>query len=182
MISTASDEPRWERAGLAVLLASTAVFWLIGLGRNEWANSFYSGAVQAGSRSWKAALFGASDAAGSITVDKPPAALWPMELSVRLFGLSSWSMLVPQVLIGVATVALLYAIVKRTFGAAAGLAAGGVLALTPVATLMFRYNNPDALLVFLMVAAAWALLRAVDDGQTRWLLACGAFLGLGFLT
>jgi hypothetical protein len=182
VISTAPDESRWARAGLAVLLAPTAVFWLIGLGRNEWANSFYSGAVQAGSRSWKAALFGASDAAGSITVDKPPASLWPMELSVRLFGLSSWSILVPQVLIGVATVALLYATVRRTLGSGAGLIAGGVLALTPVATLMFRYNNPDALLVFLMVAAAWALLRAVDDGQTRWLLTCGAFLGLGFLT
>lgn len=168
--------------GLVVLLASTAVFWLIGLSRNGWANSFYTAAVQAGTRSWKAALFGSSDAANSITVDKPPAALWPMELSARIFGVNSWAVLVPQVLLGVATVALLYASVKRAFGRNAGLLAGALLALTPVATLMFRYNNPDALLVFLMVAAGWAVLRAVDDGRTRWLVLCGAAVGLGFLT
>lgn len=182
MSSSAPDEPRWARAGLAALLVSTGVFWLIGLSRNEWANPFYAAAVQAGSRNWKAALFGSSDAANSITVDKPPVSLWPMELGVRLFGLNGWSMLVPQVLIGVATVALLYVTVKRTFGASAGLIAGAVLALTPVATVMFRYNNPDAMLVFLMTAAAWALLRGVDDGRTRWLVACGVFLGFGFLT
>ena len=164
-----------------MLLVATTVFWLIGLSRNGWANAFYAAAVQAGTRSWKAALFGSSDAANSITVDKPPASLWPMEFSARLFGLSSWSMLVPQVLIGVAAVALLYFSVKRTFGPTAGLLAGALLALTPVATLMFRYNNPDALLVLLMVAAAWAVLRAVEDGRTRWLVLCGALVGLGFL-
>ena len=169
-------------AGLAVLLASTAVFWLIGLSRNGWANSFYTAAVQAGTRSWKAALFGSSDAANSITVDKPPASLWPMELSARIFGVNSWSVLVPQVLLGLATVALLYGGVKRAFGPNAGLLAGALLALTPVATLMFRYNNPDAMLVFLMVAAAWAMLRAVEDGRTRWLVLSGAAVGLGFLT
>ena len=152
------------------------------MSRNGWANAFYAAAVQAGTRSWKAALFGSSDAANSITVDKPPASLWPMELSARLFGVNSWSVLVPQVLLGVATVALLYVTAKRAFGSAAGLVAGGLLALTPVATLMFRYNNPDALLVFLMVVAGWAVLRAVDDGRTRWLVLCGGGLGLGFLT
>ncbi len=166
----------------AALLVTTAVCWLIGLSRNGWANAFYSAAVQAGSKSWKAALFGSSDAANSITVDKPPAALWPMEISVRLFGLNSWSLLVPQVLLGVATVALLCIAVRRTFGPAAGLLAGGLLAVTPVVTLMFRYNNPDALLVFLTVAGAWAVLRAVEDGRTRWLVGCGILLGLGFLT
>ena len=181
--SAGSDDQRRRRGGpLAALLVCTAVFWLIGLGRNGWANSFYTAAVQAGTRSWKAALFGSSDAANSITVDKPPASLWPMELSAKLFGVNSWAILVPQVLLGVATVALLYATVKRAFGAGAALLAGALLALTPVATLMFRYNNPDALLVFLMVAAAWALLRACEDGRTRWLLVCGAAVGLGFLT
>jgi 4-amino-4-deoxy-L-arabinose transferase-like glycosyltransferase len=105
-----------------------------------------------------------------------------MELSARIFGVNSWSVLVPQVLLGVATVALLYATVKRAFGHHAGLLAGALLALTPVATLMFRYNNPDALLVFLMVVAGWAALRAVGDGRTRWLVLCGAAVGLGFLT
>lgn len=175
------EHPTGSGWALAALLVSTAMFWLIGLGRNGWANPFYAAAVQAGTRSWKAALFGSSDAANSITVDKPPASLWPMELSARLFGLNSWSMLAPQVLIGVAAVALLYGCVKRTFGTPAGLIAGALLALTPVATLMFRYNNPDALLVLLMVLAAWALLRAVADGRTRWMVICGAAMGWAFL-
>lgn len=171
----------WERTGLAALLLGTLVAYLINLSANGWANSFYSAAVQAGSQSWTAFFFGSSDAANSITVDKPPASLWVMELSVRLFGLSSWSILVPQVLLGVATVAVLYAAVRRPFGPVAGLLAGLALAVTPVATLMFRFNNPDALLVFLMVAAAYAMVRAVEDGRVRWLVLCGGLIGFGFL-
>ncbi|WP_084436082.1 glycosyltransferase family 39 protein, partial [Aldersonia kunmingensis] len=95
---------------------------------------------------------------------------------------SSWSILVPQALLGVGSVALLWATVRRYFGAAAGLLAGLVLALTPVAVLMFRFNNPDALLVFLMIAAVWAMLRAVSDGRWRWLVLTGVFVGFGFLT
>lgn len=175
-------QQRWMRAALAALLITTAAFWSIGLSRNRWANAFYSAAAQAGSESWKAFLFGSSDAANAITVDKPPASLWPMELSARIFGVNTWSIQLPQVLLGVASVALLYVIVKKRFGPVAGLIAASVLALTPVATLMFRYNNPDALLVFLMIAAVWAVLRAVDDGRTRWLVLCGVLIGLGFLT
>lgn len=178
----AQAEPCWARTALAVLLIATAASWCLGLSRNGWANTFYSAAVQAGTKSWKAALFGSSDAANSITVDKPPAALWPMEISARIFGVNTWSIQLPQVLLGVASVALLYSIVRRSFGVGAGLITGAVLAVTPVATLMFRYNNPDALLVFLMIAAVWALLRAVEDGRTRWLVLCGTLIGLGFLT
>jgi 4-amino-4-deoxy-L-arabinose transferase-like glycosyltransferase len=175
-------DPRWARPALAALLVATAACWCIGLSRNGWANAFYAAAVQAGTKSWKAFLFGSSDAANAITVDKPPASLWPMEISARIFGVNTWSIQLPQVLLGVASVALLYVIVKKQFGPAAGLIACATLALTPVATLMFRYNNPDALLTFLMVASVWAMLRAVSDGRTRWLVLCGALLGLGFLT
>jgi 4-amino-4-deoxy-L-arabinose transferase-like glycosyltransferase len=98
-----------------------------------------------------------------------------------MFGFSQWSMLVPQALEGVASVALLYAAVRRWFGPAAGLIAGLVLALTPVAALMFRFNNPDALLVLLMTAAAYALVRAIENGRTRWLAFCGVLLGFAFL-
>ncbi|MDG3011538.1 glycosyltransferase family 39 protein [Rhodococcus sp. D2-41] len=108
--------------------------------------------------------------------------LWVMDLSVRLFGLSPWSILVPQALIGVASVALLWATVRRQFGDEAGLLAGLCLALTPIAAVMFRFNNPDALLVLLMIAGVWAVLRAVEDGRTRWLVLCGMFVGFGFLT
>ena len=173
---------RWEPWALGVLLVGTGVAYIWGLGASGWANSFYAAAVQAGSVSWKAFFFGSSDAANSITVDKPPMSLWLMSLSVRIFGLNSWAMLVPQALLGVGSVALLWGTVRRYFGAAAGLLAGLVLALTPVAALMFRFNNPDALLVLLMIAAVWAMMRAVQDGRTRWLVLVGIFCGFGFLT
>lgn len=176
------DDPAWARPALLALLLGTLVLYLYDLGASGYANSFYSAAVQAGSQSWKGFFFGSCDAANAITVDKPPAALWPMALSVRLFGLGSWQILVPEALMGVGTVALLYAAVRRRFGAAAGLAAGAVLALTPVAALMFRFNNPDALLALLMVASVYSVQRALEDARTRWLLVAGGLLGLAFLT
>ncbi|MFH8567469.1 ArnT family glycosyltransferase [Streptomyces sp. NPDC017993] len=176
------EDPRWARPALLALLVVTAALYLWDLAASGYANQFYSAAVQAGSESWKAFFFGSSDAANAITVDKPPAALWPMALSVRLFGLSSWAVLVPEALMGVATVGVLYSAVRRRFGAGAGLLAGAALALTPVAALMFRFNNPDALLCLLMVGAIAAVLRALEDGRTKWLLIAGLCFGLGFLT
>jgi 4-amino-4-deoxy-L-arabinose transferase-like glycosyltransferase len=178
----AECDPAWVRPALFGLLAATAVLYLWGLGASGWANSFYSAAVQAGTRSWKALFFGSFDSSNFITVDKPPTSLWIMELSARIFGVNAWSILVPQALEGVATVALLYASVRRWFAPAAALLAGGVLALTPVATLMFRFNNPDALLTLLLTAAAYATIRALEDGRTRWLVLAGSLIGFGFIT
>src|SRR5262245_12708852 len=175
-------EPRWLRPSLLALLLVTAVLYLWGLGASGWGNAFYSAAVQAGSESWKAFFFGSSDAANSITVDKTPASLWVMALSARAFGVNAWSILVPQALMGVASVGLLYASVRRWFSPVAGLLAGLVLALTPIAVLMFRFNNPDALLVLLMVAGAYATTRAIENGSTKWLMLAGVFVGFGFLT
>ncbi|WP_406065451.1 ArnT family glycosyltransferase [Micromonospora sp. NBC_00860] len=174
--------PAWARPALVILLLATGLLYLWGLGASGWANSFYAAAVQAGSVSWKAFLYGSSDAANSITVDKTPASLWLMALSVRVFGLNSWAMLVPQALCGVASVGVLHATVKRWYGPAAGLIAGAVLAVTPVATLMFRFNNPDALLVLLLVAGAYATVRALETASTRWIVLVGVLVGFGFLT
>ena len=174
-------DPRWARPALFGLLALTAVLYLWDLTRNGWANDFYAAAVQAGTKSWKAFFFGSFDQSSFITVDKTPGSLWVMELSGRIFGFSQWSMLVPQALEGAGSVLLLYAAVKRWFGPAAGLIAGLVLALTPVAALMFRFNNPDALLVLLMTAAAYTLVRAVENGRSRWLAFTGLLLGFAFL-
>ena len=175
-------DPAWARPALFALLLATGAFYVIGLTSNGWANSFYSAAVQAGSQSWKAFFFGSSDAGNSITVDKPPASLWVMALSVRIFGLSSFSILLPEVLMGVATVGVVHATVKRCSTAAAGLLAGAVLALTPVAVLMFRFNNPEALLVLLMTLGAWATMRSIEQGSPKWMAIVGVFIGLGFLT
>ena len=181
-----ADDPRWVRPALLGLLAATAVTYLWNLGASGWANSFYAAAVQAGTQSPKAWLFGALDAPGLITVDKPPASLWVMALSGRIFGFSSWSMLAPQALMGVAAVGLLYLTVRRWSGPRTALAAGALLAATPVAVLMFRFNNPDAMLVLTMVAASYTTTRSIDAAGRRagtwWLVATGALVGLGFLT
>jgi 4-amino-4-deoxy-L-arabinose transferase-like glycosyltransferase len=183
-----SGDPPWARPALLVLLAATTALYAWGLGASDWANAFYSAAVQAGAHSWEAFFFGSSDAANFITVDKTPLALWPMDLAARIFGVNSWSILVPQALMGVATVGVLHATVRRSLlplgpRAAAGgaLLAGAVLATTPVAALMFRYNNPDALLVLLLTLGAYALLRAREEAGTRWLILAATCVGLGFL-
>nr|WP_183504562.1 MULTISPECIES: glycosyltransferase family 39 protein [unclassified Mycolicibacterium] len=178
---------RWPAVALTCLLIVTAALYLWNLPINGYGNAFYAAAAESGAKSWSAWFFGSLDPNNFITVDKPPAALWVTGLSVRLFGMNSWAVLVPQALMGVAAVAVLYATVRRTVanptrGAIAGLIAGTVLALTPAATLMFRYNNPDALLVLLMVAAAYFLMRAVTGGSWRWLALVGVALGLAFLT
>jgi 4-amino-4-deoxy-L-arabinose transferase-like glycosyltransferase len=174
--------PRWARPALLGLLALTAFLYLIDLSRNGWANDFYSAAVLSGTKSWKALFFGSFDASNFITVDKTPASLWVMEISGRIFGVNSWSMLVPQALEGVASVGVLYAAVRRWFGPAAGLIAGLTLALTPVAALMFRFNNPDALLVLLLTVAAYTMVRALENGKSRWLVLCGVLIGFAFLS
>jgi 4-amino-4-deoxy-L-arabinose transferase-like glycosyltransferase len=175
-------DPQWARPALFGLLALTALLYLWDLSRNGYANDFYAAAVQAGTKSWKAAFFGSFDSSNFITVDKTPASLWVDELSAKIFGLNSWSLLAPQAVEGVASVALLYAAVRRWFGPSAGLIAGAVLALTPAAALIFRFNNPDSLLVLLMTAAGYAVQRALERDRTRWLVLAGLLLGFAFLT
>ncbi|MDH6123956.1 glycosyltransferase family 39 protein [Kitasatospora sp. GP82] len=176
------DDPSWARPALLALLAATAVLYLWNISVSGWANSFYSAAVQAGTQSWKAFFYGSSDAANFITVDKPPMFLWPMELSARIFGLGSWSLLAPQALMAVATVATVYATVRRRFSVLGGLVAGAAMALTPVAALMFRFNNPDALLVLLLTLAAYGLVRATETASSRWMVFVGVMFGFAFLS
>jgi 4-amino-4-deoxy-L-arabinose transferase-like glycosyltransferase len=177
-----TTDPRWARPGLLGLLAITALLYLWDLSRNGYANDFYAAAVQAGTRSWKAFFFGSFDSSSFITVDKTPASLWVDEISARIFGFNSWSLLAPQAIEGVLSVLLLFAAVRRWFGPGAGLIAGAVLALTPVAALIFRFNNPDALLVLLMTAAGYAVQRAIERDRTRWLVFAGVLLGFAFLS
>ncbi len=174
-------DPAWVRPGLLLLLVVTAALYLWDLGASGWANSYYSAAVQAGTKSWKAFFFGSTDASNFVTVDKTPGSLWVMEISGRIFGVNAWSVLVPQALEGVAAVGLLFAAVKRWFSPAAALLAGAVFVLTPVAALMFRFNNPDALLVLLLVGGAYTMTRALEDGRMRWIASTGALVGFGFL-
>jgi 4-amino-4-deoxy-L-arabinose transferase-like glycosyltransferase len=165
---------------LLVLLAVAAVLDLWALDRNGMANTYYSAAVQSMASSWHNFLYNSFDPSGLQTLDKPPAALWVQALSVRVFGFSSWAMLVPQALMGVGTVALAYDLTKRVFGRPAGFVAGLVLALTPITVAISRHNNPDALVVLASTAALWFTVRAILDGRTWWLVGAGAMVGLGF--
>lgn len=175
---------------VAVLMLATAFVFFWNLTASGYANEFYSAAAQAGSKNWEAFLWGSLDAGNAITVDKPPASIWLMALSVRLLGLSSFAILLPQALMGVACTYLLYATVRRAWGNAAGIVAGIVFITTPVAALMFRFNNPDALLILLMLGAAACVLRGLElpadrhgnRVRTRWYAVAGLLIGLGFLT
>src|SRR4051794_10093414 len=168
------------RPELLVLLVLAGVLYLWALGRNGWANEYYSAAVRSMSTSWHAFLYGSFDSSGVMTVDKPPLALWVQALSVRAFGFHPLAMLVPQALMGMASVGLLYDLVRRRFGRLGGFAGGLVLALTPMTVAISRHNNPDALLVLCSVAAVWCVVRAFDDGRTRWIVLAGLCVGLGF--
>jgi 4-amino-4-deoxy-L-arabinose transferase-like glycosyltransferase len=171
-----------EALAIPGLAALSAVLYFVNLTVSGYANTYYSMAAQAASQSWSALFFGALDGQGFITLDKPPLATALMGLSVKVFGLSSWSILGPQALLGVATVVVLYLAVRRSFGPTAALLAGAIMAVTPVAVLIFRYDNPDALLTFLLVSAAWALGRGLENGRLRWALLAATLVGAGFLT
>lgn len=166
---------------IAIALVAAGLYtW--GLGSAGVANDYYAAAVKAMSTSWKAFFYGSIDSGSFITVDKPPASLWVMALSARIFGFSTWSMLLPQAAAGVASVLIVHRIVREWMGnVAAHLAALG-FALTPVAVVMFRYNNPDALLTLLGLGSAWAIWIALKTGRTRWLILSAALVGLAFET
>src|SRR4051794_9379285 len=167
---------------LGALLLVAGVLNLWALSTNGWANEYYSAAVRSMASDWHAFLYNSFDPAGVMTVDKPPLSTWVQALSVRAFGFSSWSLLVPQALMGVATVGLVYDLVRRRFGRVAAFAGGAALALTPITVAISRHNNPDALLVLCSVGALWCTNRALETGRTRWLVWAGVCVGLGFET
>ncbi|MDQ6835908.1 MAG: glycosyltransferase family 39 protein, partial [Actinomycetota bacterium] len=169
-----------RRPELALLIGVAAVLNLWQLSVNGWANTYYSAAVRSMSTSWHDFLFVSLDRSGLMTVDKPPLALWVQALSVRVFGFHPLSMVVPQAIMGVLATVLLYDVVRRRFGRAAGFAGGLALATTPIAVAVSRHNNPDELLVLCCVAALWLALRALETGRTRWLVWAGVATGLGF--
>lgn len=173
---------RLPRPELAALLTLTGVLNLWALGQNGWANTYYSAAVRSMSSSWHNFLFASLDPSGVMTVDKPPLALWVQALSARVFGYHPLSLLVPQALMGVASVALTYDLVRRRFGRVGGFVGGLALALTPMTVAISRHNNPDALLVLCCVAALWCAVRALEGGRARWLVLGGVCVGLGFET
>ncbi|WP_405505641.1 ArnT family glycosyltransferase [Streptomyces purpurascens] len=173
--------PRWSLPVLLAILALAAVLYSWNLSGSS-LNSFYSAAVLSGTQSWKAWFFGSLDAGNFLTVDKPPLALMVMGLSCRVFGYGTWQMMLPMVVAALATIWILHSSVKRVFGHAAAAVSALVLALTPITVAINRDNNPDTLLVFLMVSGAALGLRAVRNGRLLPLLGSAACFGLAFNT
>ncbi|MGI5455033.1 ArnT family glycosyltransferase [Streptomyces sp. CA-249302] len=173
--------PRWSLPALLAILVLAAVLYAWNLSGSS-LNTFYSGAIWAGTKSWKAWFFGSLDPGNFMTVDKPPFATMVMSLSARIFGFGTWQMMLPQVLAGLGAIWILHSSVKRVWGHVAATVAALVFALTPITVAINRDNNPDTILVFLMVAGAALALRATRDEKLLPLLGSAACFGLAFNT
>src|SRR5215217_3263719 len=171
--------PPWQGIALAAILLLSAFLNLWGLTGEGYSNYYYSAAVKNMLASWQNFFFVSFDA-GFVSVDKPPLGLWIQAASAYLLGFNGWSLLLPQAIAGVLCVAVLYHLVRRVSGPGAGLLAALVLALTPIAVAVNRNNIHDALLILILLAAAWAVISAAETGRLRWLLACAGLVGLGF--
>ena len=180
VFSVARSRITWLRAAEAALLIVTLGLRLWALDQNGFGIEYYSAAVRSMTQSWHNFLYNSFDPAGFVSVDKPPVALWIQAASAKLFGFRSASVLLPQVLEGLGAVWLLYCLVRRRFGASAGLLAGLFLAVTPVSVAIDRSNNTDSCLVLVLLLSAWAFLRAVERGSRGWLAAALALVGIGF--
>ncbi|WP_433469841.1 ArnT family glycosyltransferase [Spirillospora sp. CA-128828] len=179
--------PGWApAAALAAILVAAATLYGWALGSLGWGNAYYSAAVKSMGENFTNFLFGSYDPVGVVTVDKPPAGLWPQVISSKVFGLHGWALLLPQVAEGVLAVLMLHRTVRRWAGESAGLIAALVLTLTPITVAVTRTNNLDTPLLLLLVCAAYALTRALQElagrAATWWLCGAAFLIGCGFVT
>ena len=179
-VPTATVRTWWPRVALGAILLLAAALGLVWLDREGYANPYYAAAVRSMLSDWRNFFFASFDPGGFVSVDKPPLGLWVQATTAALLGFNGVSLLLPQVLAHVGSVAVLYRFVARSFGAVAGLVAALVLAVTPISVATARNNTIDGLLVFVLLLAAWAASRAADDGRLRWLVAAMVLVGIGF--
>jgi 4-amino-4-deoxy-L-arabinose transferase-like glycosyltransferase len=164
---------------LLLVISGSVYFWNITV--NGWGNPYYAAAAQAGSMDWVALIFGSADAGNGLTVDKPPLHLWVLALSVKTFGLSPLSVLAPQALMGMATVWLVQRSAQAWGSRRQAFIAGLFVVFTPVTSIIFRFNNPDALLLLLWALSAFLLVKSVEKHAGFYLYICAFILGLAFL-
>ncbi|HEY1387423.1 MAG TPA: glycosyltransferase family 39 protein [Ktedonobacterales bacterium] len=169
-----------RRQALALILLLAAFTNFYELQRNGYANLYYAAAIRSMLESWHNFFFVSFDPAGFVSVDKPPLGFWIQTASAKLLGYSGFSILLPEALAGVASVGVLYLVVRRVFGAGAGLLAALFLAITPISVVTNRNNTIDSLLVLTVLLGAYAMTRAVERGSLRWLLLAAVLVGLGF--
>ncbi len=169
-----------RRAVLGLILVASAFLNFFSLGRLGYGNAYYAAGVKSMLMSWHNLFFVSFDPGGFVTIDKPPLGFWLQAASAEIFGFHGWSLILPEALAGIGSVALVYLLVRRVFGELAGLLGAAVMAVTPVAVATNRSNIVDSLLVFTLLLGAWAVLHATDTGKLRWLLASMLLVGLGF--
>ena len=174
-----ADQPRWARPVLLGIAALAAVLYAWNIGTSGYA-TYYSIAVKSMSVSWKAFAFGALDPGATITIDKLAGSFVPQALSARIFGYHQWSLTLPQVIEGVVSVLVMYRLVRRWFGAHAGLLAAGLCTLTPILASMFGHPMEDGALTMCLVLAADAFICALARARLRSLVLAGVWVGLGF--
>lgn len=170
----------WERLALLAILALSAFLDLFRLEELGYNNEYYASAVKSMLANWSNFFYGSFDPAGFITVDKPPLFLWVQTAFAEFFGFSGLVLLLPQAIAGVLSVALLYRLVVRPFGEIAGLLSAFALAATPIFVVTSRHNNPESLLILVLLAQVYTLSRAVESKRVGWLLGLAVLGGVGF--
>ncbi len=171
---------RLRYTGLALLVALAVGLRFANLDAIGQSNTYYTAAVKSMLQSWHNFFFVAAEPGGSVSVDKPPVGLWLQAISAYFLGVNGFAVVLPQLLAGVGSVILLYHLVRRWFGTAAGLLAGLVLAVTPVVIAVERNNTPDATLIFALLLATWAFIKATETRRLRFLLLGAVLVGIGF--
>ncbi len=177
-----ATEPAWSRPALIAVVLLAGGLTLIDVTRSGYGNTYYAAGALAASHSWTALFTNAADLSGYVSLDKGPLPDWMMGLSGHLLGFSNLSVMLPNALCGIFTVVVLHDTVRRTLGHQIAILAALTMALTPVAVLVARYNNPDELLLLLLVCAAWTETVAAQSGRLRELLLCAVLVGLAFNT
>ncbi|MEC2308519.1 glycosyltransferase family 39 protein [Bacillus atrophaeus] len=167
---------------LILILLASAFLNMYNIWNDDTVNPYYTAAVTSMMQSFHNFFYASFDAAGFITVDKPPITFQLQTISALIFGMHGWSVILPQALAGVGSVLLMYLLIKPTFGKVAARIAAFVMACTPIAVAVARTNNVDALLVFFLLLATWLLFKAVRKGKLIWLLAAFFVVGVSFNT
>ena len=170
----------WHKFALGTVLAISTFFDFFALAKQDFFEYYYAAAIKSMLINWHALFFVSFDSSGFVGVSKPPLGLWIQVLSVKLFGYSAFSILLPEALSGVLAVALVFHLVHRVFGPLAGLIAALVLAISPISVATNRNNIVDSLLVLTVLLAAWMVSKAAESGRLRWLCLCAVLVGLGF--
>jgi 4-amino-4-deoxy-L-arabinose transferase-like glycosyltransferase len=169
----------WRRLALTAIVGLSVFLNLFQLTREGYGNTYYAATVKNMLTSWHNFFFVSFDA-GFVTVDKPPLGFWIQAASARVFGFHGWSIVLPQAIAGVLSVALIYHLVRRAVGPVAGLLAAFTLALTPISVAISRHNNLEGLLVLVILLAVWTFVLAAETGRLPWLLLGAVLVGIGF--